>query len=342
MIKKIAITSMAAFLSLSVANAKCLDQQETKLCLGGEVAGALQISSSDNGTTSSSHIATPGRAELTANIVLPENNGWQTEAYYTISSDSNEKLDDYRIKVSSGNVSILAGRDGIGDITQGQNYVTEMGSTTVGTYGDGTLLNDNNLALEYRVNENLAIRGGLSYEAYEAVAAQAEVLDSTGAVVTPAQDAINADAMALALVADGNVAGLGFGFEFETKSYGEPADAPTGFTAPDGQTTLTVGLQYTIADKYTPYFNYGSFTQNADVTETGIDFGVDANLDVVGLTVGMENYDSGIDGADTTSSIYLGVIAGVFGDTQVGFQYQTSTTGDISSSETMVEFYSTF
>ena len=335
-VKQYILVLISFFVVQQSAYAVCL---ENKVCIEGFIAGGLQIAASDDGKTATSSMSTLYNTEIATNITLAEKNGWTT----AFSLNLEAGLDDFdtaELSVTNGTLTVIAGHTGIGGIDQGNAYTTELGSSNTGTYGDGTVLGANLIAIGYSAGAD--IKFGIASSPYEAVPSVEEEMDDTGAVVTEASDAQDADMLSYALVISGAASGLGYGFEYEGSSYGEPADAPSGFTAPDSQSTITLGLQYDISG-IVPFLNYGAFTQNADVTESAVNIGVDLKLgEALGITVGIESIDSGIDGDDAESHVYTGVSYALMGDTSLGFGYWSASKGDTSMSDITVEFIANF
>ncbi|MGK5095474.1 hypothetical protein WDW89_26120 [Deltaproteobacteria bacterium TL4] len=347
LLNKTLLTGLATLWGVSLANAEtCLDKDENKVCFNGYIAGGLQSSSSDIGGVSESTTATPTITELNTIITLKPNEGWTPSARFKWAGSNG--MTEYRVWANKGGFTLFAGRGkiedvaGIGALGKGNNYTTLLGNLSVATY-DQLLLDNDNLAFEYKFSDTLLLRAGVS----DTMSVETKSV-ATSATNPKGEYHVESEKQAFGMFLGMEAGTMQLAAEVEMANYGDAslvpdADVPAGTPIEnlDSGTHVGLGIQIGISN-LTPFLNVDSYHDGTN-TVTGVNLGVDLKLtEKSGLSVGVESYNSGVSGSDAQTSVCLGVIAGLFGDTNLGVQVYNNSSGGDTSTQVTLEFNTYF
>ncbi|MBF0238305.1 MAG: hypothetical protein HQM12_11415 [SAR324 cluster bacterium] len=329
--KKVIIASMAAAVMGLGANSayaykSCTDSKN--ICTNGELYGALLIESPANSDSGYSKNYMAAQGELQIKTMSAEKDGWKASTVVDLNIKEAPggaiTLDELYAKIAhSSGMFLRTGIMKIGDVETGNSYVPEVGNSNYGDYGnmqgDAGYLTGGYSADGLNVELGLGLydksfeeanpSGVAAYEtavaaAYEAAGMSADDAADAAETAAEAFGGTHFGIMNVDLAVKYEMDALYVGFEYEMQSYSELQDLPAGIDLPDSKSSMGLAFGYSISG-FTPFLNYGSDVVNADTTNTQMNIGLDMDLGVVGLTVGMENDKEG--DADAVTQTYLSV-----------------------------------
>lgn len=311
---KIMITALGAVLGMSVGTASAAD-------ISGSIYGGLQqVSPSEGDATMKTYGI--GKANITGE--LAEKDGWSAKGTIKLemtantSASGNVKTDEAFLTLS-GPVDIIAGITNIGGANQGGSYTSDQGSS-------------NGNQLGYNFFADYALIGvGTNFGLTVAYGSTGETTNKT--------DSKSGSTMELLYKLSG-VENLSLGFSYESKSDSTKTSAGTTTKTESG---FALGVAYKVGN-IEPFLNYASKTTDSGVkgsdalTATATNIGLDLHeLGPLGLTVGVEVYDSGVDGADAVNYMYLATQVPL-GPGTFTFHYHNDGTKDAEESKINLEF----